>query len=116
MKIPSSKLYTSSLHVKERIHHFDDIGCMILFCKDNQIDLNYMKSEVFSTDTKIYINSLKAYYKIDENTPMGYGFAAYENEQKGSIKLDEVIVKMLRGEHMANPKIRKQILGSEHAQ
>jgi hypothetical protein len=42
---------------------------------------------------------------------MNYGFGAYESKQDRSIGFDEVILKMLRGEHMANPKIRKQILG-----
>ena len=42
---------------------------------------------------------------------MLYGFSAYENECNGCIKFEEVIMKMLRGEHMANPKIRKKILG-----
>ncbi len=42
---------------------------------------------------------------------MMYGFSAYENKQENIIYYEEVMMKMLRGEHMANPKIRKQILG-----
>ena len=52
-----------------------------------------------------------AYFIINDKTPMNYGFGAYENEVNDSIKADEVELKILRGEHMANPKIRKQILG-----
>ena len=40
-----------------------------------------------------------------------YGFTPYEKKCKNCINFDEVILRMLRGEHMANPKIRKQILG-----
>ena len=116
MQIADSKLYTSSLQVTGTVHYFDDIGCMILFCKENQIDLKHVDSKVFTTDTKRYINSPTAYYKIDEKTPMNYGFAAYEKQKKETVKFDEIIVKMLRGEHMANPKIRKQILGKLNAQ
>lgn len=116
MKIPSSKQYTSTLYVKQNRHNFDDIGCMILFSKENQINLKDMKSEVFTVDTQTFINSQKAYYKTDAQTPMNYGFSAYENEQNASISFDKVIVKMLRGEHMANPKIRKLILGTKNEQ
>jgi hypothetical protein len=113
MQIDDSKLHSASLHVKNHIHNFDDIGCMIIFAKKNQLDLNQMESKVFTNDTKRYINSSKAYYKTYENTPMSYGFTAYEKEEPEVIDFDKVIINMLRGEHMANPKIRKQTLGSK---
>ncbi|MCF6309590.1 MAG: hypothetical protein L3J19_03815 [Sulfurimonas sp.] len=113
MHINDSKLHTASLDAKNSIHYFDDIGCMILFAKKNQLDLNQIESKVFTNDTKRYINSSKAYYTTYENTPMGYGFSAYEKEQPDAINFDKVIINMLRGEHMANPKIRKLILGSK---
>ncbi|OHE05024.1 MAG: hypothetical protein A2513_07970 [Sulfurimonas sp. RIFOXYD12_FULL_33_39] len=115
MKILDSKLFTSELSIDNEIHNFDDIGCMVLFAKQNGLNLKELKSKVFTTDTRAYINSYDAHYKIDEETPMSYGFSAYQNSKSGAISFDEVIVKMLRGEHMANPKIRKQILGSENA-
>lgn len=116
MKISDSKLFTSSLYIKNSVHTFDDIGCMILFAKNNQLDLKNLHSEVFTNDTKKYIDSKKAYYKTDEDTPMNYGFAAYEHKQDNSVSFDEVIVKMLRGENMANPKIRKFTLGNKHGE
>ena len=73
--------------------------------------MNSVDIKAFSNDTKKYIDTFKAFYKINERTPMLYGFSAYEKPQDGSIDFDEVIIRMLRGEHMANPKIRKQILG-----
>ena len=112
MQIDDSKLYTSTLHINTKVHNFDDIGCMILFCQENHLNLETIESKVFTIDTKRYINSATAYYKIDESTPMNYGFAAFEKKELNTIKFDEVIMKMLRGEHMANPKIRKQILGN----
>lgn len=115
MKISDSKLFTSYLNIDDKTHYFDDIGCMVLFAKQNQINLIELKSLVFAADAGTYINAQEAYYKIDENTPMNYGFNAYKKTLSGAITFDEVIVKMLRGEHMANPKIRKQILGSENA-
>ena len=42
---------------------------------------------------------------------MGFNQVYYENKKDNSISFDEVVMRMLRGEHMANPKIRKNILG-----
>jgi len=109
MEVPKSKLHTASLSDNGIIHYFDDIGCMILWSHENNI--NTSKAKVFSKDTSRYVDAVSAYYKIGEKTPMSYGFVAYENKVENHINFDEVTMKMLRGEHMANPKIRKQILG-----
>ncbi len=111
MELPKSNLHTSTIDENNGMHYFDDIGCMILWSRDNDFDFTAMKSKVFTNDTKKYIDSNKAFYTINEKTPMSYGFSAYEKKKDGSISFDEVIMKMLRGEHMANPRIRKQILG-----
>lgn len=111
MELPKSNIHTSTIDDNAHIHYFDDIGCMILWSKDNDFNFTTIKSKVFTNDTKKYIDAKKASYTINEKTPMSYGFSAYENKKDGVISFDEVIMKMLRGEHMANPKIRKQILG-----
>jgi len=91
--------------------YFDDIGCLVLYAHDNNINFKKISPQVFSYDSKKYIDALKAHYTINENTPMHYGFGAYEKNVKNSITFDVMVLKMLRGENMANPKIRKQILG-----
>ncbi|MEA2017061.1 MAG: hypothetical protein U9N59_01325 [Campylobacterota bacterium] len=111
MPLPDSNLHTSKACEDGDKTYFDDVGCMILWAKDEKVDLSTIKTRIFSNDTKKYIDPFKGYFQINERTPMLYGFSAYEKECDGCIKFDEVVVKMLRGEHMANPKIRKQILG-----
>ena len=111
MELPKSNIHTCILDKNGDMKYFDDVGCMILWSKENNIDLKNTKTKIFSNDTKKYIDTFKAYYMINEKTPMLYGFSAYENKKDGSIDFNEVIIRMLRGEHMANPKIRKQILG-----
>ena len=111
MPLPSSNINTSNINDNGDIIYFDDIGCMILYAKKNNIDLKNRTIKIFSNDTKKYINPYKANFTINEKTPMLYGFSAYENSCKNCITFNEVIIRMLRGEHMANPKIRKQILG-----
>lgn len=110
MTLPESNIYTAKLQNGSGKYHFDDLGCLILWAKDKNINIAEAKTEVFSNDTHRYIEGQKAHFSVNEKTPMGYGFGAYENEKANTIIIDEVALKMLRGEHMANPKIRKQIL------
>lgn len=111
MKLPESNIYTCNIDNDGHIHYFDDVGCMVLWTKENNINLKNVNAKIYSKDTKKYIDAFKAFYKINEKTPMLYGFSAYENKNENCINFDEVIIRMLRGEHMANPKIRKQVLG-----
>jgi hypothetical protein len=111
MELPDSNIHTAILTHSGEKEYFDDPGCMILWAKKSKINLEKSEVEIFSNDTKKYIDAKGAFYKIDEKTPMLYGFSAYEENIDNSINFDEVTIRMLRGEHMANPKIRKHILG-----
>ena len=102
----NSKLNTS--HIDHKVY-FDDIGCMVLWTKKHK--KSPKEAMVFTKDTQRYIKATDAHYTINERTPMGYGFTAYEKLQKGSIDFKEMRLRVLRGETMKNPKIRKQILG-----
>ena len=108
MPLPKDKKNTAYI---EDSNYFDDIGCLILWSKNNRMDLNSRKVYVFTNDTKKYINALTANYTIDEKTPMNYGFSAYQKAKEGTISFKEMQLRMLRGEHLGNPKIRKKILG-----
>jgi len=111
MELPKSNAHTVIIEQEDDKEYFDDPGCMVLWAQKNDLNLKETQVKIFSNDTKKYINAKVAFYKIDEKTPMLYGFSAYEKEVENSIDFDEVIVRMLRGEHLANPKIRKHILG-----
>jgi nitrous oxide reductase accessory protein NosL len=110
-KMPVDTLKYSAQAVLENgdTYFFDDPGCVALWLnkinnKDN------VKIWMYSLDTKRWIDGRKAYYSIVENTPMFYGFGAYENNKTGFISFDEMFIRMIRGENLTNPKIRKQIL------
>jgi hypothetical protein len=66
---------------------------------------------VRTIDTKKYVKAEDAFYSLNDITPMGYGFGAYENTKKGRVAFNVMKLKMLRGETMNNPKIKKQLLG-----
>ena len=108
MPLPEDNIYTAYI---EESNYFDDIGCLILWSKANRIELDSRNVYVFSNDTKQYIDAKTAYFTINENTPMNYGFVAYAKNKEKTIDFKEMQLRMLRGEHLANPKIRKKILG-----
>ncbi len=112
MPLPNSHIHTSVLVDEKDNILFDDIGCMILWSQKNKIDLKTKQTKIFANDSKKYIDTAKAHFTINEKTPMLYGFSAYEIPCEKCIDFSEVVIRMARGEHMANPKIRKHILGN----
>ena len=89
---------------------FHDHGGFIHWLEDKSFKDN-ATIWVMSRDTHKWIDGRLALYSSNEITPMGYGFGAYENQKKGLISFEEMKLKMLRGETMNNPKIRKKLLG-----
>ena len=66
---------------------------------------------VMSKDTHRWIDGKKAYYSLTDDTPMGFGFGAYENKVDGYINFDTMRLRVLRGETMNNPYIKQKLLG-----
>lgn len=89
---------------------FDDIGCFSLWYKNVQ---NKDKTTVwaYTRDSKKYVDAKKAWYSIDSQTMMEYGFAAHEIKQDGYIDFEEMLLRMYRGENLTNPQIRNKLLG-----
>jgi len=90
---------------------FDDIGCLVLWLEE-QKNKNKIILWVWAKDINKYIDARKAWYSLTESTPMHYGFGAYTNKEKNYINFDTMSNKMLQGITMANPKIRKKLLGN----
>lgn len=111
MPLPGSQIHTAILIDGKDEILFDDVGCMLLWSQKNKIDVKIKQSKIFANDSKVYIDTAKAHFTINEKTPMLYGFSAYEKPCEKCIDFNEVVIRMARGEHMANPKIRKHILG-----
>jgi len=89
---------------------FHDHGDFVEWLKDKPFEKDAV-IWVMSRDTHRWIDGRKAFYSINELTPMGYGFGAYEKRGDGMIDFETMRLKTLRGETMKDPKIRKQILG-----
>ena len=90
---------------------FHDHGDFVLWLEDKEF-----KDEaviwVMSRDSKKFINAKDAFYSLTDKTPMGYGFAAYEKKASTHVDFDTMRLRMLRGETLNNPHIRKQLLGN----
>ncbi len=93
-----------------RTWFFDDTGCLALWYKDIKFKDKAI-IWVYSNDTNKYIDGRKAWYSKTDSTTMGYGFGAYENKKDDMITFQEMLLKMYRGENLANPLIRKKLLG-----
>ncbi len=88
---------------------FHDHGDFVLWLEDKPFRDDVV-IWVMSRDTHRWIDGTKAFYSLDERTPMGYGFGAYEKDAKDRIDFKEMRLRTLRGETLNNPAIKKEIL------
>lgn len=74
-----------------RKYVFDDVGCVILWFKENNISWKD-KAVIWVNDTRTgeWIDARKAFYDVTNITPMGYGFGAHA--KKEDIKADQEII------------------------
>lgn len=93
-----------------RTWFFDDPGCMVLWIKNRSFK-SKAKLWVHTLDTRRWIDARTAHYGTTESTAMHYGFGSREYETNKTISYKEMYMRMLRGENLTNPKIRKKLLG-----
>lgn len=87
---------------------FHDHGGMVKWLEDKDFR-DEAKVWVMSRDTQKWIDARAAFYSQTDKTPMGYGFGAYESSKEGLIGFDDMRLKVLRGETLHNPLIKKQL-------
>jgi len=93
-----------------RTWFFDDPGCMVLWIEDKPFRKE-AKLWVHTIDTEKWIDARKAHFGVTDHSEMGYGFGARENDSNQTIDFEEMHLRMLRGENLTDPKIRKKLLG-----
>ena len=89
---------------------FHDHGGMAAWLKTRPFQKE-AKIWVHDLDTGQWIDGRTAWYSRTDETPMLYGFGAHSRFRDGYIDFETMQKYMLRGETMANPVIRKQLLG-----
>jgi hypothetical protein len=93
-----------------RTWFFDDPGCMVLWLQEREwADRAFLW--VHTIDTGRWVDARKAWYGVTDHTAMHYGFGAREKKCEGCIDFTEMRSRMLRGETLVDPKIRKKLLG-----
>ncbi len=82
MAISERKYAVEAIDMKRnKTYKFDDIGCAVLWLKENKIPLdNNIKLWITDAKTGKWIDAKNAIYTDDSITPMAYGFAAYTKE------------------------------------
>ena len=103
MVLSDRKFSAQVLHPKTaKKYTFDDIGCVILWFKEDKIEwANEAVIWVNDAKTGKWVNARKAYYSVDNITPMAYGFGAHLNkedieEEKEIIDFDEVTKRVIK--------------------
>lgn len=88
---------------------FHDHGGMVKWLSAKE--LVGAKIWVMSRDTHRWVEAKDSYFSVDDKTAMGYGFGAYEHNSSKRVDFDTMRLRMLRGETLLNPLIRKQVSG-----
>jgi hypothetical protein len=108
MIIESLKFSSQVVAPDGKTWFFHDIGGMVNWMKDKSFK-DDLVIWVYSMDTNRWCDGYKAYYSTTDTTPMNNGFGAYEQYKDGLISFDDMRLKMLRGETLNNPAIRKKL-------
>ncbi len=109
MVIDNLKYVSEVISPDGRTWFFHDHGNMIKWIEERDFKDKAI-IWVHAIDTNRWIDAKKAYYTRDEDTPMKYGFGAYESKKDGTISFSKMRLLTLRGETMVNPIIRKELL------
>lgn len=111
MVIDGLKYSSQVISPSGNTYFFHDHGGFIHWLEDKDFK-NEAVIWVMAIDTRKWIRAEEAYYSLTEHTPMGYGFGAYEHDSSALVDYETMKLRMLRGETLNNPKIRKQLLGN----
>ncbi len=84
MMITDVKYATQAISKNGKSWFFDDLGCMLKWSKDKDLK-DDITLWVYTIDTNRWIKFKDAWYQSGKNTPMKYGFGAYEVKQNGFI-------------------------------
>ena len=93
-----------------RTWFFDDPGCMVKWLKNKPFK-DSAKLWIYTIDSHKWVDAKRAKYITNYHSAMHYGFGAIEADNNNSIDFNEMVLRMYRGETLANPKYRKKILG-----
>ncbi len=80
MAISERKFAVQAIDTQNKVHKFDDIGCFVLWKKEDAPNLTIKKVWIPDFETGKWIDAKRAYYTHGVISPMGFGFAAHEKK------------------------------------
>ncbi|MCV6607053.1 MAG: hypothetical protein OIF32_02480 [Campylobacterales bacterium] len=89
---------------------FHDPGSLPMFLKKTEIKNPTIW--FYTMDTNRYIKAEDTWFSLTDETPMKYGFGAYEQREEKFIDYETMKLRMFRGENLTNPQIKKRLLGN----
>ncbi len=110
MEIEQLPYAVEIVNAKGKTWFFDDMGCAVEWLEHQDFNKDAV-IWVTTEDTLRWVNARKACYRRDASTPMGFGFAAQEHCNNHTVDYNTIRLKILRGETMKDPLIRKQLQG-----
>ncbi len=90
-------------------YFFAEPADMVLWLRERQL-LRPPVLWVYTRDTGRWIPARKAWYGVRDATPMGYGFGVREHRCARCLPYREMRRRVLQGESLLNPRIRKRLL------
>ncbi|WP_187648307.1 nitrous oxide reductase accessory protein NosL [Nitrosophilus labii] len=82
MAISDRKFAVEAIGEDGKVYRFDDIGCLILWQNKEHPEIRFKKIWIKDAKSGKWIDAKKAKYTTDSITPMGYGFAAFNENEK----------------------------------
>ncbi|MRJ02920.1 MAG: hypothetical protein GXO19_01380 [Epsilonproteobacteria bacterium] len=90
MAISDRKFAVAAVDGKGKVYRFDDIGCLILWQKEEHPEITLKKIWITDAKSGKWIDGERACYKGGFITPMGYGYGALEKGGEGCLTFEEV--------------------------
>lgn len=110
MVLPSSEFAAEVISLSGKTWFFHDPGGVPLWVDNMGKGFeNKIMIWFFTMDSKKWKKFDEVWFSINDKTPMGYGFAVYEKKKSSYIRYSEMKLRMLRGENMNDPKVRKMV-------
>ncbi|MEA3492299.1 MAG: hypothetical protein U9R27_10410 [Campylobacterota bacterium] len=101
--------YAAQIITKDGItYFFDDIGCVVLWLKNRELDGSLIFTQTL--DTHRWIDANRAWYTRTASSPMGYGLAAYEEPKEKFVSYEDMRLLMLQGKTLHDPFVKKSLL------
>ncbi|MRI83813.1 MAG: hypothetical protein C6I00_05260 [Nitratiruptor sp.] len=91
MAISDRKFAVEAVDEQGRVYKFDDIGCLVLWHKQEAPNVRLVKIWIKDAKSGEWIDGRQACYQKGFHTPMAYGYGALKEGNGSCLSFDEVV-------------------------